>query len=152
MEIIKIIEINIFIFLLGSFLGWCLETCTGLIVKNRDLVNRNKCGDWMIKDILKLCLPFLMIYGCGLLLIFNTYVLTRGYLSNFLIIFLCLFLVVFLECFVAVFNYHYLKKKTWDYGTNLCYGGIGVKQTFYWFIILTVIIVFLSYYLPSKIY
>ena len=92
------------------------------------------------------------IYGYGLLLVFNTFVLTRYHLSTFLIICLCLFLVVFLECFVAVINYHYLNKKTWDYGTNLCYGGIGVKQTFYWFILLSVIIFFFDKCLPSNIY
>ena len=152
MKIIQIIQINIFIFILGSFLGWCLETSLGLIKKDKGLIERNKCGDWFMTKLLKRCIPFLTIYGYGLLLIFNTFVLSRHYLSTFLIIVFCLFLVVLLECFVAVINYQYLKKKTWDYGTNLCYGGIGVKQTFFWFVLLSVIIVFFDKFLPSTIY
>ena len=152
MKIIQIIQLNIFIFILGSFLGWCLETSIGIVKKEKKLVERNKCGDWFVTKILKQCLPFLTIYGSGLLLIFNTFVLSRHYLSTFLIIVFCLFLVVLLECVVAVINYQYLKKKTWDYGTNLCYGGIGVKQTFYWFFLLSVIIVLFEKFLPSTIY
>ena len=152
MKIIKIFQINILVFLLGSFLGWCLETCFGIIKKDKGLIDRNKCGDWFMTKLLKRCIPFLTIYGWGLLLILNTFVLTRHYLSTFLIICLCLFLVVVLECVVAVINFKYLKKKTWDYGTNLCYGGIGVKQTFYWFILLSVVIFFFDKFLPSNIY
>lgn len=152
MKIIQIIQINILIFLLGSFFGWCLETCFGIIKKDKDLIERNRCGDWFVTTILKRCIPFLTIYGSGLLLIFNTFVLSRHHLSTFLIIVLCLFLVVLLECFVAVINYQYLKKKTWDYGTNLCYGGIGVKPTFYWFILLSVVIFFFNKIIPSNIY
>ena len=152
MKIIQIIQINIFIFIFGSFLGWCLETSFGILKKDKNLVDRNKCGDWLVTKILKQCFPFLTIYGSGLLLIFNTFVLSRHYLSTFLIIFFCLFLVIVLECFVAVINFKYLKKKTWDYGTNLCYGGIGVKQTFYWFILLSVVIFFFEKCLPSNIY
>ena len=150
--IMRIIQINILIFLFGSFLGWCLENCLGIIQRDKVLISRNRCGDWFVTQILKQCFPFLTIYGYGLLLVFNTFVLTRYHLSTFLIICLCLFLVVFLECFVAVINYHYLKKKTWDYGTNLCYGGIGVIQTFYWFLLLTFVILFFNKFLPSNIY
>ena len=152
MKIIRIFQINILIFLLGSFFGWCLERFFGIIKKDKGLIERNKCGDVFMTKLFKICLPFLTIYGWGFLFIFNTFVLTRHHLSRFLIIVLCLFLVVVLECFVAVINYKYLNKKTWDYGTNLCYGGVGFKETFYWFILLSVIIFFFDKSLPSNIY
>lgn len=49
-------------------------------------------------------------------------------------------MILSLECIVATINYKLLNKKTWDYGTNICYGGIDIMPSLFWLILITLTI------------
>lgn len=149
---IKIFLINILFFLYGSLFGWLLELMFGIFRGDKKLITRNRCGDTVVRDVLRKCFPFLSIYGIGFLLVINIYLFFHSRLSIFWIIFVCFLVVVILECLIAVINYRVFNKKTWDYDTNLCYGGIGYIQSLYWLILMSVVIFLFDRFLPVNLY
>lgn len=76
------ILLNIIIFILGSLFGWILEYTKGKIDNDKNLINRNKCGDRLITGIFKQCLPLLNIYGLGAVILLNTYMYYNKDLSK----------------------------------------------------------------------
>ena len=132
------IIINVIVFLIGSLFGWVMEYTKGRIENDKDLIERNKCGDTVITGVFRQCLPLLNIYGVGAVLILNIYNYFKTILSTIEIILLCFVSVLLLECVVASINYKLLNKKTWDYGTNICYGGIDIVPSIWWFILVSI--------------
>ena len=53
---IKIFLINILFFLYGSLFGWLLELMFGIFRGDKKLITRNRCGDWIVSDVLRKCL------------------------------------------------------------------------------------------------
>lgn len=138
--------INVAIFVLFGFYGWCQEMFLGIITGDKAWIAKMKCGD---RSTGKFCVPFLFLYGWGALTMFNGYMILRKRLSKWSIIALLTALVIFIECLGAVYGKHVYGQPGWNYGTPVCYGGIAFGPSIFWLLLVTVGVHIFEYVVPK---
>jgi len=122
----------LFLFLIGSFLGWLWE--------NLILGVGNSCGDTFYTVFLKICLPFLNIYGFGLIILWFIYNKFYKKIDYTKLIVLSTILISSFECLVGILSNNVNHKKTWNYpSSNLCFGFISIQSILTWLIFITII-------------
>lgn len=135
--------LNIIIFIIGSFYGWCQEILMGYLTNNQSLINRNWCGGISTGNN---CVSLLPIYGFGLVLILNAFLLLRHKLNKFWIILIIWLSIIIMECIAAILVYKLWGRKAWDYGTKVCEGGIALKPSILWVILITIVVFVMDKY------
>jgi uncharacterized membrane protein len=114
------------IFLAGGFIGWIVEN----IIR---IINSSVDSNYYFKALFGLTIPFLPVYGFGLVLIFiiKNKIKNKNIFTRFLIYTIILSI---LELIAGIFTILTIGHNTWDYSNSYMnfLGIIGIISSIFW--------------------
>lgn len=125
---------NVIIFIIFSFIGWLYETILSRFTKKKPC-------DTLLYAIFNKCVPFLIVYGLGglLLMNFNKILSCNVYLKALISV----LFISMLECLIGQLSLKYNKYHTWQYPKEYiptCDGYISVGTSLVWYIMCIIVL------------